>query len=214
MNITDVTRKVGGHRRRARVGRGEGSGMGKTCGRGAKGGGQRAGWSQRLWHEGGAFPLFRRVAKRGFNNFGFRTDYQVVNVGLLARRCKAGDHVTAAVLAEAGLIPDAKAPLKILGDGEIGVQLTVEAERFSGEAARKIEASGGTIKRLGPQPAKKFVKRRPPKPEPSESEKGGEKKEGKKKAKGGGEASGAAAKGGKKPKEPREPKEPEAPKAE
>lgn len=158
MNITEITAKAGAHRRRKRIGRGEGSGHGRTSGRGNKGGGQRAGWTQRLFFEGGAFPLFRRVAKRGFNNFNFATEYQIVNVGRLAELFPSGGHVTAAVLAEMGAIGDAKAPLKILGDGELKVKLTVEAERFSAEAAKKLEAAGGTIKRLGPQPKKKFVK--------------------------------------------------------
>src|SRR5262249_36322904 len=81
MNITEIMSRAGAHPRRRRVGRGEGSGLGKTSGRGSKGGGARAGAHIRLFHEGGAFPLFRRVAKRGFNNRNFRVEYQVVNVG-------------------------------------------------------------------------------------------------------------------------------------
>ncbi len=185
MDISVVQHTAGAHRRRKRVGRGEASGRGRTSGRGNKGAGQRAGWRQRLLSEGGAFPLFRRVAKRGFSNINFETRYQVVNVGDLASAFEAGAHVTAASLCEKRLIRDAKAPVKVLGDGELPHKLSVEAQRFSAEAARKIEAAGGVVTRLGPQPKKKFVKRPPP-PKPAEApaEKGGEgaKAKGKKKA--------------------------------
>lgn len=183
MNISVVQHKAGAHRRRKRVGRGESSGLGRTSGRGNKGAGQRAGWRQRLLNEGGAFPLFRRVAKRGFSNVNFETRYQVVNVGDLAAAFDAGAHVTAASLREKRLIRDAKAPVKVLGDGELPHKLSVEAQRFSVEAARKIEAAGGVVTRLGPQPKKKFIKRPPPKPAEAPVEKGGEggKAKGKKK---------------------------------
>lgn len=166
MNITEVTTRVGAHTKRRRVGRGEGSGLGKTSGRGNKGQGSRSGGTKggSLIGEGGVFPLFRRLPKVGFNNKNFRTEYQIVNVADLEARFESGAHVTAALLAEMGLIRDAKAPIKVLGDGEIKKKLVVEAERFSAQAATKIEASGGTIKRLGPQPKKKFIKR--PKPAP------------------------------------------------
>ena len=208
MNITDITSRAGANPRRKRVGRGEGSGMGKTSGRGNKGGGARAGWHQRLLHEGGAFPLFRRVAKRGFNNFNFREEYQVVNVGDLGKMFEKGGHVTPAALVDKGLISDATAPLKILGDGELPHSLTVEAHRFSEQAAKKIEAAGGTLKRLGPQPKKEFIKKPKewPKPEPKEkgAKKGKEGKEGKVKGKGAeGKAEGKSEGGGKKQKGPR-----------
>jgi len=167
MNITEVTARVGPHTKRKRVGRGEGSGLGKTSGRGHKGQGSRSGGTQggRLLGEGGMFPLFRRLPKVGFNNKNFRTEYQIVNVVDLEARFESGAHVTAALLAEMGLIRDAKAPVKVLGDGEIKKKLVVEAQRFSVQAAAKIEASGGTLKRLGPQPKKKFIKRPKPRPE-------------------------------------------------
>lgn len=170
MNITEVTTQVGAHRKRRRVGRGEGSGWGKTSGRGHKGQGARSGGTQggRLIGEGGVFPLFRRLPKVGFNNKNFRTEYQIVNLADLESRFESGGHVTAAALAEIGLIRDAKGPVKVLGDGEIKKKLVVEAERFSAQAAAKIEACGGTLKRLGPQPKKKFIKR--PKPAPVKTE--------------------------------------------
>jgi large subunit ribosomal protein L15 len=173
MNITEVTTRVGAHTKRKRVGRGEGSGWGKTAGRGAKGQGARSGGAKEagLLSEGGVFPLFRRLPKVGFNNKNFRTEYQIVNVADLEARFDSGAHVTAASLAEFGLIRDAKAPVKVLGDGEIKKKLIVEAERFSAQAASKIEASGGTLKRLGPQPKKKFIKRPKPVPEKAAGDK-------------------------------------------
>lgn len=161
MNITEITKQAGAHRRRKRVGRGEGSGLGKTSGRGNKGSGARAGWQLRLLREGGQMPTFRRTPKRGFSNVQFRTVYQVVNVGSLETRFEPGAHVTASALAAAGLIRCATDPVKILAGGELTRKLTVEAQRFSADAAKKIEAAGGTIKRLGPQPKPKFVKRPP-----------------------------------------------------
>lgn len=201
MNITEITNRAGAKKRRKRVGRGEGSGHGKTSCRGNKGGGQRQSWRQRLFHEGGAFPLFRRVAKRGFSNAEFGTDYQVVNVSALHEHFTDGAHVTAATLAEAGLITHATAPVKILGDGEFGKKLTVSAERFSGEAAKKIEAAGGKVERLGPQPKKKFIKRPPPPPAVPEA-KDAKKGKGEGKAKGEGKPKGEGKGGGegKKPK--------------
>jgi large subunit ribosomal protein L15 len=196
MNITEITKRAGGHPKRKRVGRGEGSGLGKTSGRGHKGEGSRSGGLKGKLYEGGVFPLFRRVPKVGFNNVNFRTEYQVVNLSDLEARYTDGGHVTAASLHELGLIRDAKSPVKILGDGALKKKLTVEAERFSKTAAQGIESAGGTVKRLGPQPKKKFVKRPAPakvamggdegEGKPADSKKGGAKGEAKteKKAKG------------------------------
>lgn len=176
MNITEVTKRAGAHRKRRRVGRGEGSGLGKTSGRGHKGEGSRSGGLKGKLYEGGVFPLFRRVPKVGFNNANFRTEYQVVNLRDLESRFAEGGHVTAASLHELGLIRDAKSPVKVLGDGAITKKLTVEAERFSKTAAQGIESAGGTVKRLGPQPKKKFVKR----PAPAKTSPGGDDGESKK----------------------------------
>src|SRR5262244_1717974 len=125
MNITEITKAAGAHRKRKRVGRGESSGMGKTSGRGTKGCGARTGWTRRLLYEGGALPIFRRLPKRGFSNFHFRTDYQIVNIGDLDATFDAKAHVTAAALKTAGLIHDADGPVKILGDGTLGKSLTI-----------------------------------------------------------------------------------------
>lgn len=107
------------------------------------------------------FPLFRRIPKFGFNNARFRKTYQIVNLASLDERFEDGATVNAAALREVGLIRKAGEPVKILGDGELKKKLSVEAQRFSAEAFRRIEAAGGTVTRLGPQPKKKFVKRPP-----------------------------------------------------
>lgn len=184
MNITDITKKAGGHRKRKRVGRGEASGSGKTCGRGHKGAGARSGASKESLAEGAVFPLFRRLPKYGFNNAQFRTIYQVVNVADLDTRFDDGAHVTAAALELVGLIRDRKDRVKILGNGELKRKLTIEAHRFSSSAVSKIEMAGGTVTRLGPQPKKKFVKRAEPYVKASAKTKGekkGKKDKGKKK---------------------------------
>lgn len=196
MNITDITTRAGAHTRRKRVGRGEGSGMGKTSSRGNKGAGARSGGKKGGMYEGGVFPLFRRVPKVGFNNKNFRTEYQVVNVGTLNASFDDGAHVTAALLHERGLIRDPAAPLKVLGDGELTKKLSVESHRFSASAASKIEARGGTLKRLGPQPKKKFVKRPAPPKAEAEAEAAKPEKGGKKKKPEADEAAGGAEKAG------------------
>lgn len=181
MNITEITSKAGAWRKRKRVGRGESSGSGKTCGRGHKGAGARTGNRGRALAEGGMFPLFRRLPKFGFNNALFRKSYQVVNVGDLEDRFDDGGHVTGPTLEEVGLIRSRSARVKILGNGELKKKLVVEAHRFSSSAATKIEASGGTAKWLVPKPKKKFVRRPPPKVEaPEKGDKKGGKKSGKK----------------------------------
>lgn len=143
MQIADITTLAGRDKRRKRIGRGRGTGHGKTAGRGTKGAGARAGWKQRGLQEGGQMPIFRRLPKRGFNNANFRTVYQVVNVGQLDRAFKAGDHVTPQALMDRGLIRHMRDPVKILGDGALSTKLTVDAAKFSESAAKKIEACGG-----------------------------------------------------------------------
>ncbi|MHC4142627.1 MAG: 50S ribosomal protein L15 [Planctomycetota bacterium] len=144
MMIHEITKSVGKHRARKRVGRGEASGQGKTCGRGHKGAASRSGWKRRAGYEGGQMPLIRRIPKRGFSNVQFRTVYHVVNVRHLQTHCDDGAAVTAQTLVEAGVIRDMKLPLKILGDGDLSKKLDVTAARFSGAAKQKIEAAGGT----------------------------------------------------------------------
>jgi len=149
MMIADVLKKARRNKPRKRVGRGSGSGTGKTAARGNKGMGQHSTDQARRLTEGGQMPLFRRLPKRGFSNARFRTVYQVVNVRDLAEFFDEGTKVTPAALEQAGLIRDAAGPVKILGTGEVGKKLDVEATKFSLSAARKITGAGGTIKSLG-----------------------------------------------------------------
>lgn len=146
MMIHEVTVKVGAHKKRKRIGRGIGSGHGKTSGRGTKGAGSRSGWtgSIRASREGGQMPLFRRVPKRGFSNFNFRTEYAVVNIKALAARFGEGAQITPEALVKAGLIPNTRTPVKILGDGELSKKLNVTAAAFTKSASEKIAKAGGT----------------------------------------------------------------------
>lgn len=144
MKIHELSPADGSVHRKKRVGRGPGSGTGKTAGRGHKGQRSRSGYSQRVGFEGGQMPLTRRLPKRGFTNI-FRTEYSVVNVGHLAGL--AGE-VTPEVLLERGLVRRGN-PVKILGDGELKKALKVKAHRFSRAAREKIEAAGGSCEELG-----------------------------------------------------------------
>jgi len=146
MDITQIMNLAGRHKRRRRLGRGHGSGSGKTCGRGHNGGGSRAGWKRRGMAEGGQMPIFRRLPKRGFNNADFETRYNIVNVSDLERCFDAGESVCEAALFAAGLIRRKNLALKVLGDGGLTKALTVEAAKFSKQALEKITAAGGQAK--------------------------------------------------------------------
>ena len=128
---------------RKRVGRGPGSGTGKTSGKGHKGQNARSGGGVRPGFEGGQLPLFRRLSKRGFNNYNFRTVYATVNVGDL-ERFEEGTTVTKELLVEAGLVKKELDGIKVLGNGELTKKLTVKADKFSSTAKEKIENVGGT----------------------------------------------------------------------
>ena len=128
---------------RKRVGRGAGSGLGKTSGKGHKGQNARSGGGVRPGFEGGQLPLFRRLSKRGFNNYNFRTVYATVNVGDL-ERFEEGTTVTKELLIEAGLVKKELDGIKVLGNGELTKKLTVKADKFSSTAKEKIENVGGT----------------------------------------------------------------------
>jgi len=143
--LHDLSPAAGSHRNRKRLGRGPGSGTGKTAGRGQKGQGSRAGGNVSPHFEGGQMPLHRRIPKRGFTNVN-RVEYQVVNVRDLER--VEGD-VTLASLRAAGLIGNMRRPVKILGQGEVGRAVSVEAHAFSKSAKEKIEAAGGSVSVLG-----------------------------------------------------------------
>ena len=134
--------------KKKRVGRGPGSGLGKTSGRGHKGAQSRSGYSFKRGFEGGQMPLHRRVPKRGFTNI-FRTEYDVVNLDQLESVFDAGATVTVELLREHGLVSSRTSLVKILARGELTKALTVHAHKFSGKAAEKIAAAGGTTEVLG-----------------------------------------------------------------
>lgn len=148
MQIHDVTAKGTKHPDRKRVGRGVGSGKGKTAGRGHKGQRSRSGDNPRIGFEGGQMPLFRRVPKRGFTNARFKRSYTLVNVGLL-EAFEAGAEVSLESVLERGLARRTGEQLKVLGEGEIARGLTVRAHKFSAAAKAKIEAAGGSAVVLG-----------------------------------------------------------------
>jgi large subunit ribosomal protein L15 len=138
--VQDLRPAPGATRPRKRVGRGPGSGHGKTAGRGHKGQKSRSGYRHQRGFEGGQMPLHRRVPKRGFTNI-FRVEYDVVNIGALDA-FEAGDSITPAKLAERRLA-HGRRPVKILGDGKLAKALTVSAHKFSASARSSIEAAGG-----------------------------------------------------------------------
>ena len=127
---------------RKRVGRGPGSGNGKTSGKGHKGQNARSGGGVRPGFEGGQLPLYRRLSKRGFNNYNFRTVYATVNVSDL-EVFEEGTVVTKELLIEKGLVKKELDGIKVLGNGELTKKLTVRAHKFSSIAKQKIEAAGG-----------------------------------------------------------------------
>ena len=153
MNIHEVHEGVETYKKRKRLGRGTGSGLGKTSGRGHKGQRSRSGHSQHPTFQGGAMPMIRRIAKRGFNN-KFALKIGEVNVADLEKYFSAGDEVTVESLKAKALANYRYSVLKILGKGEISKKLTVNAHRFSESAKKKIEAAGGTCVVL---PGKKAV---------------------------------------------------------
>lgn len=148
MIINDVHVGIQKRKPRKRVGRGTGSGHGKTSGRGHNGYFSRSGSSRRAGFEGGQTPLFRRVAKRGFNNAAFAGKVVIINVGQLEKAFDDGSDVTVEALVSRGLIPSRHDALKILGDGELTKKLTVAAHGFSRSAEEKIVAAGGKFSRV------------------------------------------------------------------
>lgn len=140
----EITSIAGKYKKRKRVGRGNGSGYGKTAGRGHKGAGSRAGSSSVSLFEGGQMPLFRRVPKRGFSNFNFQKHYEIVNVSQLDS-FDDGAVVGVEQLVEAGLVDSVKNKVKILGDGAITKKIDVTANKFSKSAEQKILALGGKV---------------------------------------------------------------------
>jgi large subunit ribosomal protein L15 len=143
MKLHELKNVKGAVHRKKRVGNGEGSGRGKTCGKGGKGQTARSGGSIRPGFEGGQMPLYRKLPHRGFNQDAFRVETAIVNVGDLARVEASVTEVTADVLVKAGLIREGAKRLKVLGNGEVTRALTVTACKFSDSAKAKIEKAGG-----------------------------------------------------------------------
>ncbi len=143
MALNELSPIPGSTRPRKRVGRGTGSGLGKTCGRGQKGQKSRSGGGPRLGFEGGQMPLTRRLPKRGFHN-RFAKDIKIVQVGDLTR-FDANSVVDVAVLQEAGLVGKIGDGVKLLGNGELDRALTVKINKISKSARAKVESAGGTV---------------------------------------------------------------------
>ena len=141
MKLHELKYTEGARRDKKRIGRGQGSGNGKTSGKGNKGQNARSGGGVRLGFEGGQTPLFRRIPKRGFTNFT-RKEYAIVNVEAL-NRFEKGTEVTPEMLVDAGLVTKELNGIKILGEGELNVALTVKANKFSKSAVEAIEKAGG-----------------------------------------------------------------------
>ena len=142
ISLANLKPAKGSQKKRKRIGRGPGSGFGKTAGRGMNGQKSRSGYSRKRGFEGGQMPLIRRIPKRGFTNI-FRVTYNVVNVGDID---KSGiDELNIEVLLEKKMIRDKRLRLKILGDGELNRKVKVTAHKFSKTAIEKIEKSGGEV---------------------------------------------------------------------
>lgn len=144
MKLHELSPAAGSTKERKRIGRGVGSGQGKTAGKGHKGQKARAGRGMRPGFEGGQMPLQRRIPKRGFVNI-FRTEMAIVNVASLEKAFNAGDTVTIDALVEKGLVKKVLDGVKVLGNGEITKSLTVQVNACSESAKQKIEAAGGKI---------------------------------------------------------------------
>ncbi|MBT3478708.1 MAG: 50S ribosomal protein L15 [Candidatus Marinimicrobia bacterium] len=143
MKLGELRPTDGATHSKKRVGRGHGSGLGRNAGRGDNGYHSRSGSKRRAWFEGGQMPLHRRVPKRGFSNYLFKKEFQLVNVSDL--ESLDVDTVDATVLKANGLVRYAMRPIKILGDGELTKKLNVSADAFSASAKEKIEKVGGSV---------------------------------------------------------------------
>tara|TARA_B100000427_G_scaffold71960_1_gene58192 strand:- start:2231 stop:2662 length:432 start_codon:yes stop_codon:yes gene_type:complete len=138
-----LVKPVNSVKKSKRVGRGNGSGLGRTSGRGHKGAGQRSGFKHRYWFEGGQMPLYRRVPMRGFNNSNFQKLYEIVNLSSISK-IKA-KNIDSEVLFKNGLISSVFAAVKILGNGDIEKAYNITASSFSQSAVKKIEKAGGKV---------------------------------------------------------------------
>jgi large subunit ribosomal protein L15 len=143
MKLHDLHTSDGSTHKKRRVGRGDSSGWGRTCGRGEKGQKSRSGAVVRPFFEGGQIPLFRRIPKRGFKSFN-RKDYNIVNLSVIESVFDTGAVVDIEALRTKGVVGDNALPLKILAHGDISKSITIKADKFSATAKSKIEAAGGT----------------------------------------------------------------------
>ena len=141
MKLDSLKPVKGSVKNRKRIGRGHGSGLGKSAGRGDKGAGQRSGFRRRSWFEGGQMSIARRLPMRGFTNI-FKKEFQIVNIDKISNL--GLEHVDAQILKEKGLIRSALKPVKILGNGDLNKKIHVTATVFSKSAKQKIEEPGGT----------------------------------------------------------------------
>jgi len=207
--IHEIVSQAPRYKNRIRRGRGESSGLGKTSGRGGKGASARGGgpyW--KVGHEGGQTPIFRRLPTRGFSNQNFETNWYIINVEQL-NRFDDGATVDVNALIKAGLVPDAKQGVKILGNGELSKKLTVVAGWYSKSAHQKITSAGGAAQNLKgeefqfPKPKKRFVLRAPKKKVTEEAGAEGGEKSSEGKAEGKAEAKPEGAKPEKKQKAPK-----------
>ena len=149
MKINEIKPNEGATRRKIRVGRGPGSGKGKTAARGHKGQKSRSGYSRRFGFEGGQMPLIRRLPKRGFSNYPFKKEYVGINLTMLAL-FENQDVITVDDFIRKGIVKDIKDGIKILGNGEINRPVVVKAHKFSKSAREKIEKAGGKCEVIEP----------------------------------------------------------------
>ena len=141
MKLHELEKNIGAKQAKKRVGRGPGSGLGKTCGRGQKGQKARSGGSINPVFEGGQLPLYRRLPKRGFSNYPFKKEYAVINLSDL-NVFEDGTVVTPALLKEKGIVKKQLSGIKVLGEGQLDKKITVQAHKFSKSALDKIKESG------------------------------------------------------------------------
>jgi large subunit ribosomal protein L15 len=149
IGLNNLRPAAGSTHKKKRVGRGPGSGLGKTAGRGNKGQKSRSGYSGKVGFEGGQMPLQRRLPKRGFTNI-FKKQWIEVTLATLEERFEVGDEITPATMHSRGVIAKGKRDIVVLGTGEITKALTVSAHRFTKGARQKIEAAGGTVNVITP----------------------------------------------------------------
>ncbi|MBS1786317.1 MAG: 50S ribosomal protein L15 [Acidobacteria bacterium] len=154
MGLNNLRAPEGATHKKKRLGRGQGSGLGKTSGRGNKGQKSRSGYSRKRGFEGGQMPLHRRLPKRGFTNI-FKREWAEVNLSRLEELFEAGATVTPEVLVEKGLVRKTlKGSIAVLGKGDLSKSLTISAHRFSESAKKKIESAGGKVEIIAPAASK------------------------------------------------------------